>query len=359
MKTKTAQIYLALIMTMLLTACGSGGGGGGGSSSDPSNGGGTGGGGGSTSGGDGNAAYYGFSSDSSTKITNQVTPLTSGVNQLTIVSQVSFNLRNLNNRLLDVTIYQPTCIVGLLTETYTAVLISGATTSPSIASIVVSATGLTFQERAMLSGVQVYDYGSLSSVSGTCTSGEMNLGSSGTLYANGKLMLWRTGAGDLYMGGRSSVIETVMANMQLKQYDKYEQVDNGSVNPGNSLSTWSSGNAGQVVTDADATSSNSAYGNSGGNTIVKGFASNSRNARYAANTNGYSTSTTQHTRVWTNLSADVPFYGFGISNLGSSGKAISVTAMKRSNGSTITANDGSTLVELIRGSGAFLIHVQK
>lgn len=359
MKTKTIQIYLALIMTILLTACGSGGGGGGGSSSDPLNGGGTGGGGGSTSGGDGNAAYYGFSTDSATKISNQVTPPNSGVNQLAIASQVSFNLRNLNNRLLDITIYQPSCIVGLLTETYSAVLVSGATTSPSIASIVVTATGLTFQERAMLSGAQVYDYGSPASVPGTCTSGEMNLGSSGTLYSNGKIMLWRTGLGDLYMGGRSSAIETVMANFQLKQYDKYEQIDNSSVNPGNSLSTWSSGNAGQVVTDADATTSNSAFGNSGGNTIVKGFASNSRNARYVANSNGYSTSTTQHTRVWSNLSADVPFYGFGISNIGSSGKAISVTAMKQANGSTVTANDGTTLVELIRGSGAFLIHVQK
>ncbi len=357
MKSKTAQFYLALVVTVFLAACSPGGGGE--SPSDPSNDGGTGGGGGGSSGGSGEAAYYGFSTDSATKISNQISPLSSGLNQLTIPSQVSFNLRNLNNRQLDVMIYQPTCIEGLLTETYSVVLISGATTSPSIASIVLRATGVTFQERAILSGVQVYDYGSPLSVSGSCTSGEMNLGSSGTLYSNGKLMLWRTGAGDLYMGGRSSVIETVMANLQLKQYDKYEQIDNGAVNPGNSLSTWSSGNAGQVLTDADATSSNSAYGNSGGNTIAKGFASSSRNARYAANTNGYSTSTTQHTRVWTNLSADVPFYGFCISNLGFSGKAISVTAMKRANGSAVTANDGSTLVELIRGSGAFLIHVQK
>lgn len=352
----TANILTVLLTAFILTACGSGGGGGG-SSSDPSNGGGTGGGGGS-SGGDGYAAYYGFSTDSLTKITNQATPLISGVNQFTIASQVSFNLRNLNNRLMDVTIYQPTCTIGLLTETYSAVLISGATTSPSIASVVVSASGLIFQERAILSGAQVYDYGSPISVLGTCTNGEMNLGSSGTLYSNGKLMLWKTGTGDLYMGGRSSAIETVMANFQLKQYDKYEQIDNNSVNPSNALSTWSSGNAGQVSTDADATSSNSAFGNSSGNTIVKGFASNSRNARYAANTNGYSTSTTQHERAWTGLSADVPFYGFGISNLGSSGKAISVTAMKRANGSTVTANDGSTAVELIRGSGAILIHIQ-
>lgn len=360
MKKQIRNFFLA-ITTILLAACGSGGGGGGGTSSDPSNGGGTGGGGGGggSSGGDGNAAYYGFSTDSSSKITNQATPLTSGVNQLTIASQVTFNLRNLNNRTLDVMIYQPTCIVGLLTETYSAVLISGATTSPSIASIVVSATGVNFQERAMLAGVQVYDYGSSGSVSGTCTSGEMNLGSSGTLFSNGKIMLWRTGTGDLYMGGRSSTIETVMANFQLKQYDKYEQIDNNSVSPGNALSTWTSGNAGQVVTDASASSSNSAFANSSGNTIVKSFASNTPSARYAANSNGYSTSTTQHTRVWTNLSQDVPFYGFGISNLGSSGKAISVTAMKRANGSTVTANDGSTAVELIRGSGAFLIHVQR
>lgn len=350
--------FFTLVLTLFLTACGSSGGGSGGNSPDPSNGGGTGGGGNPTN-NDGNATYYGFSTDSASVINNQVSPLNSGTNQLTISSQVSFNLRNLNNRQLDVMIYQPTCVVGLLSETYSAVLISGANSSPTIASIVVSSSGILFQERAVLSGVQVYDYGSASPIAGTCSSGTMNLGSSGTLYSNGKIMLWRTGTGDLYMGGRSTEIETYMANFQLRQYDKYEQIDNNSVNPSSSLSGWTSGNAGQAVTDASASSSNSSFTISGSNTIVKGFASNTPNARYAANSNGYTTNTNQHTRIWSNLSADVPFYGFGISNLGSSGKAISVTAMKKANGNTVTANDGSTSVELIRGSGALLIHIQK
>lgn len=116
---KATNVLTVILTAFILSACGSGGG----TSSDPSNGGGTGGGGGGggSSGGDGNAAYYGFSTDSSSKISNQATPLTSGVNQLTIASQVTFNLRNLNNRTLDVMIYQPTCIVGLLTETYSAI----------------------------------------------------------------------------------------------------------------------------------------------------------------------------------------------------------------------------------------------
>lgn len=357
MKTKIINIYLALITTMLLTACGSGGGGGGGSSSDPSNGGGTGGGGGS-SGGNGSAAYYGFSTDSSTKITNQTSPLASGVNQMTIASEITFNLRNLNTRALDAMIFQPTCIVGLLTETYSAVLLSGSNTSAAVAAITVNATGLTFQERGVLSGVNMYDYGSLASVSGTCSNGEMNLGSSGTLYSNGKIMIWKTGLGDLYIGGRSSSIETVMANFQLKQYDKYEQINNNSVNPTSALSTWVSGDAGQVVTDLSASSSHSAFANSSGNTITKGFTSNTPNARYAANTNGYSISTTQHTRAWTNLSSDVPFFGFGISNLGSSGKAISVTMTRKTFPSNVTSNNSVT-VEDIKGSGSVLIHVQK
>jgi hypothetical protein len=356
---KSLRIIVCVCTMAILTACGgSGGSGGAGNTADPSSGDGSGGG-GSPSGGDGSAAYYGFSTDSASAITNQINPLSSGSNQMTIPSQVSFNLRNLNDRLLDVMIYQPTCILGLLTETYSAVLISGANTSATIASITISSSGILFQERAILAGVQVYDYGSSVSVAGTCSNGVMNLGSSGSLFSNGKLMIWRTGAGDLYLGGRSTLIETVMANFQLKQYDKYEQVDNGSVNPSNALSNWLSGNAGQVVSDASASSSHSSFNNSGGNTIVKGFRSNTPNSRYAANSNGYSTSTTQHTRVWSNLSSDVPFYGFGISNLGSSGKAISVTAMKKVNGSTVTANDGSTSVELIKGSGAILIHLQK
>ena len=366
---------LMVAFMSLLTACGGGGGGGGGGGNPTGVSGCTdntatnynaaatvddgsctyaGGGGGS-----GNAAYYGFSTDSATALTNQSSPLTTGSNQLTIASEVTFNLRNLNTRVLDVMIYQPTCVAGVLTETYSAVLIDGANTAASIATIVVSASGVTFQERGVLSGIQMYDVNSQASVSGSCSNGTMNLGSSGTLYSNGKLMLWRTGAGDLYMGGRSSSIETVMSNFQLKQYDKFEQIDNNTINPSNSLSTWTSGDAGQVVTDTSASSSHSSFANSSGNTLVKGFTSTTPNARYAANNNGYSTSTNQHTRAWTNLSADVPFYGFGISNLGSSGKAISVTAMRKSASSTQTANDGATTVETLKGSGAVLFHVQK
>lgn len=369
------KVLMVAMVSLVLSACGGGGGGGGGggnptgvsgctdntatnynSAATTDDGSCTYAGGG---GGSGNAAYYGFSTDSATALTNQTSPLTTGTNQMTITSEVTFNLRNLNTRIMDVMIYQPTCVAGVLTETYSAVLIDGATTAASVATIIVSASGVTFQERGVLSGIQMYDVNSQASVSGTCSSGNMNLGSSGTLFSNGKLMLWRTGAGDLYMGGRSSSIETVMANMQLKQYDKFEQIDNNSINPSNALSTWTSGDVGQVVTDTSASSSHSSFANSSGNTNVKGFASNTPNARYAANANGYSTSTNQHTRAWTNLSSDVPFYGFGISSLGTSGKAISVASMRRSASSTQTANDGTTTVETLKGSGAVLFHVQK
>ncbi len=98
MKTKLNLLMIAF--TMLLTACGSGGDGG--SASATSNGGGTGGGGngGGNSGGNGNAAYYGVSTGSATPLTNQVSPPTGG-SLMSITGEVAVNVRNLNNRAMD------------------------------------------------------------------------------------------------------------------------------------------------------------------------------------------------------------------------------------------------------------------
>lgn len=123
---------------------------------------------------------------------------------------------------------------------------------------------------------------------------------------------------------------------------------------------WPAGNFAiiYIINKSSASNSHSAFANSSGNIIAKGFTSNTPNARYAANTNGYSISTTQHTRTWTNLSSDVPFFGFGISSLGSSGKAISVTIARKTFPLKVTSNNAVT-IEDIKGSGSVLIHVQK
>ncbi len=192
---KLTTFLFAILSSLIFTACGSGSGSDSSTSQVPSIGGRTtDGDSGGTTGGNGNAAYYGIATDSSTPITNQPALPTNG-SLMSIPNEFAVNIRNLNTRTMDVFIYQPTCVVGLLTEDYSIVLISGSQTAPTIGQLSVGASSISFQERSIFySGwtPSAYDFGSTSILSGTCSSGQMSLNKAGTLFSNGKILIWRT-----------------------------------------------------------------------------------------------------------------------------------------------------------------------
>lgn len=357
MKKTKATSYLSVILTaLILSACG--GGGGGGSTTSPSNGGGDSGGGnggGNSGGGSANASYYGFATDSATPLRN----ISSTTASSTIANQFSLNVRNDNDRLMDVLVYQPACIEGLLEYTFSAVMVDGSDSSPTFGVIKVSANSAKFQARAVYNDTAPHDIGAERTMTGSCASGELDLGVDGKIFSTGKLVLWRTSTGDLYVGGRSSDIETVMSNFQNKQYNKYLQLDNNTVHPTNRLTTYTSGNGGGFILDDSASSSDSAIRNNSGTTIIAGFTWDSTpNSQYHANTNGHSSSTAQHTRIWNGQAANVPYYGFGISNIG--GKSLIIQAMQKSNTAVYgTSTNGSTTVNQILGSGSVLFYIQQ
>ncbi len=362
MKKTKATSYLSVILTALvLSACG--GGGGGGSTTSPSNGGGDSGGdngggngGGNNGGGSANASYYGFATDSATPLRN----ISSTTASATIANQFSLNVRNDNDRLMDVLVYQPACIEGLLEYTFSAVMVDGSDSSPTFGVIKVSANGAKFQARAVLNdATTIHDVGAERVMTGSCSNGELDLGVDGKIFSTDKLALWRTGTGDLYVAGRSSDVETVMANFHNKQYNKYLQLDNNTVHPTSRLTTYTGGNSGGFILDDSAGSSDSAIRNNLGTTTIAGFTSDSNpNSQYHANTNGHSSSTAQHTRIWDGLAANVPYYGFGLSNIG--GKSLIVQAMQKSNTAVYgTSTNGSTTVNQVLGSGSVLFYIQQ
>ncbi len=225
-------------------------------------------------------------------------------------------------------IYQPTCIAGVLSEEYSVVLLAGNSSSASIAALIVTGSSVSFQERSVsIINNGSYDYGAPVAISGNCSNGEMNLGASGTLYSNGKLLIWRTGLGDVYMGAIKSSVATLSADLQSKRFSKYTQVFAGELSPSNSLGTWLS-TAGLIDTDTNATSTYSSFKSSFG-AVRFGGSGGTSNATWKVLANTYTTSTAASNRILGNGGFDAPFFGFAVSSVGMSGKGFVAAASRK------------------------------
>lgn len=277
-------ICLGFLASLFLSGCGSSGGGASPSSPDtttptipsvPST---------------GEAKFYYFGTDSSNLLT---TNSMSGIS-----NEFGLNIRDVNNRVLDIGIYQPECFVGTIEYDYNLILIDGSTTSPNRYGARLGSSSITLL--TLTEGSTTTYTKASNTLSGSCTNGVYTL-TGGALISNGKTLLYRSNSGDLYFGIKKTLLLTDKSLLPLKKFYQYCQQDTGAVSYQNSLNVWS-GNAGMEYTDPSATSSNAAFGFTSPNYIQKYMCSSSRNSIYQIMTNQFS-------RIWDGNSTYTPFYG--------------------------------------------------
>ena len=336
--------YFSLFLAVFfLSACG---GGGGGSTSLPSNGGGNpgGGGGGPSGGGNGSASYYGFNSANGI-VSNALPPFVSG-EQFVVTGELAFIVSNLDNRTADYMIYEPTCLAGVLTYDYNAVLVKGDPTAPSRIRISAGSSSVMITEYTELQSVAGYVDKTTETNSGTCTNGEFYSSvSQWIVFQNGRSILFKDMDNNIYFGFRNQLVDKSL--LQAKQYKVYHQLNNGAVDVANKLNTWNSASASVVNLDASSSPSDSAFGFNSPHTTAKGFASTTRGSHYTIQGN--------FARVWDNQTATVPMMGVTATL---AGKNISIhNAIHRTcQGGDVYSHNGQNVCDMV-GSGAVSFYV--
>ena len=181
----------------------------------------------------GKASFYGFSTDSATAILDKSETAFATADVIGISNEFGMNIRDASLRKMDVAIYQPNCTEGLLENKYAAVLLHGSDTAQSMVQLVQTASGLKVQKRAMSSTTandgmgnttfpfKIADEGAVSTFSGSCDEGVQDLGVNGKAMANAKIILFRDGSGNLYVGVHESKLTASSSNMGNKVYLKY------------------------------------------------------------------------------------------------------------------------------------------
>lgn len=341
--------YFSIILAVFfLSACG--GGGGGGSASSPSNGGnpggGTGGGGGSSGGGNGSASYYGFNSANGI-VSNALPPFVSG-EQFIVTNELAFIVSNLDNRTADYMIYEPTCLAGVLSYDYNAVLVKGDPTAPSRIRISASSSSVMITEYTELQSGAGYVDKTTETNSGTCTNGEFYSSvSQWVVFQNGRSILLKDMDNNIYFGFRTQLVDKTL--LHPKRYKVYHQLNNGAVDVANKLNTWTSPSASVVNLDSDGSPSNSAFGFNSPNTTAKGFASTTRGSHYTIQGN--------FARVWDNQTATVPMMGVTATL---SGKNVSIhNAINRTcQSGDVYSHNGQNVCDMV-GSGAVSFYVEQ
>lgn len=342
---KVENLFVAM-MTIFAVGCG---GGGGGSSSAPSNGGNPGGGGGGGGGTptvtDGKASFYGFNTQYGTSV-HDVTVFQAG-EVFQIPSHVAFVITDADNRYMDALIYQPTCIQGLLSYDYNAVLIHGATTAPSRVRITARATNPIITTVTELQSGGYVDL-TTDTLTGTCDEGMFyDTAMDATLFQNGNTAIYKDLDGNIYFGIRSSVQVVDKTQLYPNQYKRYDHIYNGAITVSNRMATFSSPNSHLLALDSDSSSTHSSFGFTNPNTTVKGFADNSRGSHY--------TIQGEYRRIWNNQNAVLPLMGVtGI--LG--GKVISVHNGIHTNAQAgdIYQHNGVNVADM-KGTGTLSIYV--
>ena len=337
--------YLSLFLAVFfLSACGGGGGGGSGSTSLPSNGGTNPGGGGTSGGGNGSASYYGFNSANST-VSNAFPPFVSG-EQFVVANELAIIVSDLNSRLADYMIYEPTCLAGVLTYDYNAVLVKGDPTAPSRIRISAGSSSVMITEYTELQSGSGYVDKTTETNSGTCTNGEFYSSiSQWIVFQNGRSILFKDMDNNIYFGFRNQLVDK--SQLLSKQYKVYHQLNNGAVAVATKLNTWNSASASVVNLDASSSPSDSAFGFNSPHTTAKGFASTTRGSHYTTQGN--------FARVWDNQTATVPMIGVSATL---AGKNISIhNAVHRTCGSgDVYSHNGQNVCDMV-GSGAVSFYV--
>ena len=215
---------LLVFMLMSIFACNGGGGG----SSTPSTGtggssGGSGGSGGSTSGGDGNASYYGFNVISNTPISDTTAPADTTTN-IVHAGEFYAKISNASARVMDLAIYQPTCLLGGDYAYYSALNMNSDTSDGNAVSALVTSSSITFyRHKFNYSGRTRFDEGTAETVSGTCTDGEFVLdGGLGSVFSNGKMIVAKLN-NTLYFGVKSSL--QITSTSTAFDFTAYSQTD--------------------------------------------------------------------------------------------------------------------------------------
>lgn len=237
----------------------------------------------------GEAKFYYFQTDSSNLLT---TTTMNGIS-----NEFGLNVRDVNNRVLDIGIYQPECFVGSIEYDYNLIMIDGSSTSPNRYGARLGSSSITLL--TLTEGSTTTYTKSSTTLSGSCTNGVYTL-TGGVLISNGKTLLYRTTSGDLYFGIKKTLLLTDKSLLPLKKFYQYCQQDTTAVSYQNSLNTWI-GNAGMEYTDPSALSFDSAFGFSP-NYVMKYMCASSRNSNYLIMNNQFS-------KIWDGSSARTPFYG--------------------------------------------------
>jgi hypothetical protein len=226
---------------ILAVACN---GGSGSSSSTDGAGGSSGGSGGSTSGGDGNASFYGFNVISNTPIEDSVAP--SAATNIVLSNEFYVKVDNASARLIDVAIFQPTCLLGADYAYYSALNMNSDLNEANAMSALVTSSSITFyRHKFNIAGRTRFDEGAAETISGTCTDGEFVLsGNKGSVYSNGKMLVARLNDTTLLVGVKSNLQET--STSIAFDFTAYSQTDDqacnlsGCVGGGNTQGTLSS-----------------------------------------------------------------------------------------------------------------------
>jgi hypothetical protein len=184
-----------VLLTLVLTACGGGGGGGGSSSSPSAPGDGSGGGGGGSSGGNGQASFYALSGDG---LISPLENIASPSGAYVVSNKFYVDVSNATTGVLEVGVYQPTCLNGASYTDYGLVLMSG--TGVSMISIQVLSTGARVELLSYDNNLTQKRKLSSSVVSGTCTNGKMTLTDGSVIYSNGSAIVYRDSTSNLYVG---------------------------------------------------------------------------------------------------------------------------------------------------------------
>lgn len=208
---KTINVAMILAVSVLLNACGGGGGGsssggsGGGGGSPPIRGG------GSSTGGDGNSSYYGFRTTGAEISDQATTP--SGGSDLVLVGEFFNQVNSATTRDISLAIFKPTCLDESTFQEYSAVMIGdNGNSNPSALSIMVGKAGLWVRGQSFkysANSAKRANGGALTTLTGACSNGRMTLDSgNGEAYSNGKMLIYKTGNNDIYMGIRSTALIT-------------------------------------------------------------------------------------------------------------------------------------------------------
>ena len=180
--------------------------------------------GGSTSGGDGNASYYGFNVISNTPIEDSVAP--SSASNVVLANEFYVKVDNASARLIDVAIFQPTCLLGADYAYYSALNMNGDLNDANAMSALVTSSSITFyRHKFNIAGRTRFNEGAAETISGTCTNGEFVLsGNKGSVYSNGKMLVAKLNE-TLLVGVKSNLQET--STSIGFNFTAYSQSDNG------------------------------------------------------------------------------------------------------------------------------------